>query len=528
MSRPQPKSPPNRLQTALDIGLIAALSFVAHATHFSYKQGQAVICGDSAQYVASAEALLDSERTPHFEMRKPGYAFFLAAIALVSGNMGWAALVANYVCLGLLPLAAYGWGRHLRSRPLGWIAAALTIAQPQTVFWGDRMLSESLFTVVLSFGLLALVVGLSKRRSRRWLALAGVLLGLAWFTRGSATPIIAVAGAAIIVAMWREPRRAVVSCACFAVPVLGFIALECGLNQSYSGRFRPANGTVGATLLLRARHFEGFEFPQSRDASRVLALLPERSEGDAYISSHLDVWMARYHAVHDLNLSEYEYDDLMRRVGVSMLLHNFGAYVRSSLRLTAHHLLRRPEGQDLSPVPTYRRTWPYIHPDAPADASSWVTNWPAYYGLPHMTRERSLELVDRMHHAAATRAPFGGSTVWRVLRYWSSKPVATATTAALTGLGTLWPGFALLLCFWLGLNRRTCIVLAAAYLADALFLGFLTPTTVRLQFIWIVTDTVLASSLVLGAGLAMRWCSSALRGQLIARRRPVGEVASPP
>jgi hypothetical protein len=48
-------------------------------------------------------------------------------------------------------------------------------------------------------------------------------------------------------------------------------------------------------------------------------------------------------------------------------------------------------------------------------------------------------------------------------------------------------------------------VLAVAYVADALFLGFLTPTNVRLQFVWIVTDTALAAGLVVGVfGLGAR------------------------
>ncbi len=484
--------------TTIDVLLIAAISFVAEGTHFSYKQGRALICGDSAQYVASAEALLSPGKTPHFEMRKPGYILYLAGVSLAFGNTGWAAVTGHHIFMGLLPLAAYALGRHLRSRWVGWLAAILTIARLQSVVWGERMMSETLFTCLFSFGLVLFLVALSRAGSRRWMVGAGVLLGMAWLTRGAALPIIAVGVVAILVTMARDWRRALASCVSFISPVLFCVVLECSLNLAYAGQFLTSNNTVGATALLRARHFDGLELPDTPEAAQVLALLPERSREEAYVASHLDVWVARYHAVHDKGMDEWEYDNLMRRVGWDALAGHLQSYLKSSLQLTLCHLFRQADGQGLSPVPEDRRTGPLIHPAAPGDAE-WDTTWFAYYGLPHMTLAESVALVDRMKTAAAQRAPFGKARIWKAFRYWKTKPVAQWPLAGLARLSSLWPAVALLGCFLLGLNRKTCAVLAAAYLLDALFIGLLTPTNARLQFIWIVIDTSLAAGAVVGA-----------------------------
>lgn len=481
----------------MDVLLIAVVSFVAETTHFSYKQGRALICGDSAQYVASAEALLSPDKTPHFEMRKPGYILCLAGVSLVFGNMGWAAVTGHHFFMGLLPLAAYALGRHLRSRWVGWLAATLTIARLQSVVWGERMMSETLFTCLFSFGLFLFLVALSRTDQRRWMVGAGVLLGMAWLTRGAASPIIALGVVAILVTTGRDWRKALASSASFVTPVLLCIVLECGLNLANAGQFRPSNSTAGATILLRARHFDGLDLPDTREAAQVLALLPERSRDQAYVASHLDVWVARYHAVHDLGMDEWEYDDLMRRVGWDALAGNLQSYVMSSLRMTLCHLFRQPDGQGLSPVPENRRRGPLIHPAAPRDVD-WDTTWFAYYGLPHMTLPESVGLVDRMKTAATQRAPIGRAAVWKAFRYWKTKPAVERPLAGLTWLATLWPGVALLGCPLFGLNRRTCAVLATAYILDALFIGFLTPTNVRLQFIWIVVDTSLTAGAAIG------------------------------
>lgn len=487
----------NKLSTALDLALIATIAFVAQATNFSAQQGRSIICGDSAQYVASAEALLDPGETPHFEMRKPGYILFLAGVQLAFGNMGWAAISLNHVLLGLLPLIAYGFGRHLHGRVAGWLAALLVTVRLQDIAWGNRMMSEALFTALFSLGLLLFVVALSRKPGRGWMIAAGSLLGLAWLTRGSATPAIVAAAVAVVVVMRNDWRRALTACSCFALPILGCIAIECGLNLTHGGQFRPSNGTVGVILLLRARHFEGMEMPDLPESAQALAWLPERDPNDAFLANHLDIWVARYRAIHDFGMNEWEYDTLMGRVGTAALASDLSSYLISGLRLTAHHLMRSPDGLSLSPIPSDRRLDPVRHAASMPD-DDWDATWFAYYGLPHLGQDESKALIDRMNTAAQTRAPFGESELWSALRYWKTNPMAARSMQALAWLGSLWPGLALIGCIYLGLNRTCCALLAFAYLLDALFIGFLTPTNTRLQFIWIVCDSALVAGLTVG------------------------------
>ncbi|MFQ5493959.1 MAG: ArnT family glycosyltransferase [Phycisphaerae bacterium] len=476
----------------VDLALIGLVSFVLQATHFSYRQGRSVISGDSAQYVASAKALLSPETTPHFEMRKPGYILFLAAVMSVFGNMGYAVVACQYGLLAALPLAAYGLGRHLHGRALGWAAAGLTAVRLLEVYWAERIMSEVLYCFLFSFGLLAFVAGLARNGSRRWLLMAGLLLGTAWLTRGVATPVIAAGVVVLFLSLRKNLRTALASCAMFIAPIAGCLVVECALNLNFAGQFRPSNGTAGATLLLRARNFEGFDWPATPEAARVAALVPQRDAGEAYVANLLDAWVARYRAVHDLTMTEWEYDTLMGRAGLQLIARHPWPYLRSSARLALGHLARHPDGQTLSPIAAERLSGPLIHPAA-AGREDGTEYWFAYWGLPHMALDRSVELVGRMKTSAETRAPFGSSAVWRTLRVVQAMPIVQGIQRGCIWLGSLWPGFALIALAFLRLRARTCAFLAVAYVVDAAFIGLLTPTTARLQFVWIAIDTTMGA-----------------------------------
>ena len=124
----------------------------------------------------------------------------------------------------------------MRSRGAGWLAALLVMARLPEIIWGDRMMSEALFTCLFSFGLLAFVVGLSRSRPTSWMLAAGVLLGLSWLTRGSATPTLALAALAIPVVMRKTWRCALASVTSFATPIACCVIAECGLNLTYAGQ----------------------------------------------------------------------------------------------------------------------------------------------------------------------------------------------------------------------------------------------------------------------------------------------------
>ena len=81
----------------VDCALIPAIGLEAQAPAFTSKMGRAIVCTDSYQYVAAAEALLDPEQVPQFDKRKPGYPFFLAGVWAVAVRYGNARLRADIV-----------------------------------------------------------------------------------------------------------------------------------------------------------------------------------------------------------------------------------------------------------------------------------------------------------------------------------------------------------------------------------------------------------------------------------------------
>ncbi|UCG15679.1 MAG: hypothetical protein JSV19_10335 [Phycisphaerales bacterium] len=497
-SRPGPRRGPLPPYILFDVLVLLGISLVAEGIAFSAPQGRAVINGDSAQYVAVAEALVRSDQSAHFELRKPGYPLFLAAVKLAFGHLGWAAIVCNHGLLVLLPLAAYGFGLHLHSRVLGWVAAGLTIVQLQSAVLGNRIMSEVLYTVLLSFGLLTFAVGLRRTGAGWWLAGSGLLLAFAWLTRGAATAVIPVAGVAVAVVYRCDRRKLAALSGAFVFPIVCVILFECLLNCVCAGRFRISSGAAGATMwAYRGRYFQGTAMPPTADADRILALLPERTVDEAFLCNSMDQWVARYRAVHDAGWEEWEFDRACRRMAVATIRSDPVSFLGCSARLALHHLLRRGEAFSLSRVPQSKRRAAIAHP-AIRSPSEVQTHWYAYWGLPHLPLEGSMQLVDRLQAEASVRAPFGGSKVWTAFRYWKTKPPMDSLMDASRRLGDLWPGFALLLCGVLGLNRTTCCVLAAAYVLEALLIGFVTVTTERFQFVWLATDTTLAAALPVG------------------------------
>ncbi len=507
-------------RTAVDAVLILAIGLTAQMGRFSWQGGRFMVNADSVQYVDGAEALLDPEQTPNFGFRKPGYALVLAAVAVLFGNMGYAAVAVNHFCYGLLPAAAYGLGCNLHSRWTGWVAAILTIARLQALFWADRIMSEPVYTCLLTFGLLVLACWLSRQRKARWLVFAGLLLGGAWLVRAAAVAVI-VAAVAVLVFLWhrlpagettgwkpvphienrcQRPRRILAACACLLAPIGAAVLFECELNRRWGGHFRTCTGGLGPMLLMRARYLQGVEFPDTTAARACAALLPERDPGDAYCVNKLDTWVAHHRAVQTRSMDEWTFDALARRAALEMFAADPVKYLSTSGKIIFRHALRRRNDPMLA-----RYAWPGHAPmllpgDAPDNAQS-REQWYTYWALPHRSRAQSQALVARMHAVATQQAPFALAGPLTSIRHLTLLPAATAVVGVLIRVGAVWPGFALIGCGLLGLNRRTCLLLGLVYLADCVLIGMCGATDEanrRFQEVWIAIDTTLAAALVTG------------------------------
>jgi len=549
----------------VDLVWVIGLSLVAQMTCFSAAQGRAVISADSIQYVAAAEALLHGDSVPHFEMRKPGFIFWLWLIGVIAGNMGWAVIAANHALLATLPVAAYGFGTLLHSRLLGWCAALVTMAKLQTAVWGNRMMSEALYATLLSFGLLAACAAMKRRsvtshsdedsvdsrtaepplphgrgadrnperkrvglglyrssntgprtdaRARRsrpvagasgsdwrgaennvlWLA-AGVLLGLAWLTRGTASAVIAAVATVLVILAVYESIRCGMGWAKHALRITNFLApvalmllCECTLNFMTAGHFATSTGTKGAALLLRMTFHQGENLPESSDAAQATAWIPERSRADAFVASDIDVWVARHRALHDHGLTEWEYDQLMGGIGRDLVARHFGAYAASASAMALHHLLRRGDGRVLSLVSAEIRL--------PALRDAHDAN-PMWWALPELATSQRQALTSRMQIAATAKAPFGDGRMWSGARYALTLSPLRELASVLQSVGGALVVVGLLAGLWSGRRRSAYVLLFAAMIAEATLVGLLLITTDRFQFVWIAADSALASAALL-------------------------------
>lgn len=517
----------------LDVIVLLLLSLAMEMVYFSAQQGRAVISADSIQYVAGADALLNGDSVPHFEMRKPGYILWLWLVGLVAGNLGWAAIVANHVLLVSLPAGAYGMGLMLHSRALAWVAAWLTIARLGREQWANRMMSEALYAVLLTFGLLAVCMALKRQRSGQragsfdvcWLV-AGTLLGLAWLTRGTAAAVIAAVVALMMgMAVWEFVQtkcgslERTLQIAAFLAPVLVLCWFECTLNEATTGRLATSTATRGAALLLRMTYYQGEELPETPEARRALEWIPERKPGDAFVVSDIDVWIARHRALHVDGLNEWEYDALMGKIGAELVRRDPIRYAVSAGGMAFSHLVRFISPYDLAGAAGKEKRHDMDinlkmagfagSPDVSCVPGDYegppCTEGPVglWWSLPEWPKEKRNAFINEVTTAARTKAPFGDGRIWANARYWLSLEPVHALMQLATSVCIFMSSFGLILGLVWGRFRPGFALLALVVLAEAALIGALVMTSERFMFVWIAMDSVRAGMvIVIAASLA--------------------------
>ena len=484
----------------VDVGLILAIGLAAEAGHFAWRDGRAVISGDSIQYVDAAEALLSADAAPDFAVRKPGYPLLLAGLALLVGNMSWAAIAANHLLLSTLPLAAYGLGCRLHSRVTGWLAALFAVAQLQALVRGGRIMSEAPYMFFVSFGILFLAVAFGRPRQVRWLIATGVFLAAAWLIRSIAIVAIVPALGLTVLLLRRTPRQAVVASLALMLPVAAAVVVECGLNARHGGQFRTSTGSLGLMMMMRARHLQGLPMADSEVGRRCLSLLPDRDPEDAYRASELDTWVARYRAVHDYGMTDWATDALMRRAAMDTAVEAPLEFLAGGVDVFARHLLHRGSVEAFGYVPESRRL-PILEHEAAAGDPDSQRRWYAYWALPNRSLDRSLELTARVETHATERAPFAGMEPFSTLRYATLHPAVQTAMRLICIPASLWAPLALAVCGLLGFNRRVCLLVALVYVLEAAAIAICCPSVSafnRYQCVWLATDAALSASAIVG------------------------------
>jgi 4-amino-4-deoxy-L-arabinose transferase-like glycosyltransferase len=162
------------------------------AAHF-LNIARCVSRGEGFSNPAAWPAWLAPGRLPAPETFKdPGYPYAIAGVGVLTGDLFLAGQLVSLLAGVLLPLALYRLARRLTGdRTVALVAALLTAGSPELIAQSVRVMSESLFTLLLVLALAVAAPDPARPRSsgaRGWTPdlLAGGLLGLAFLTREQA------------------------------------------------------------------------------------------------------------------------------------------------------------------------------------------------------------------------------------------------------------------------------------------------------------------------------------------------------
>ncbi|MGB0715520.1 MAG: hypothetical protein ACPGXK_06565 [Phycisphaerae bacterium] len=531
-----------------DLFLIFAIALISEAAAFGRANGKTVINADSIQYIYNAEAILGGD-TPDYSLRKPGYSLWLAAVGYLFGNMTWGAIVANYGVLTLLPVAAYGIGYEFRGRWAGWLAALLCVIQTHEFHYADRILTESLYVVLLTFGIWALIAAVKQPTAvGRWM-LTGSILAAAWSVRSAAVLAIGVAVMALIgihllalrsqhrttapagrIHLASQPKSLAFAIVALLLPVFAAYTAEAASNYRSHGYFRKSTGSIGMMLLMRTRHLQGLPMPDTEEAAQCLAWLPERSSDDAFRANEVDTWMARYRARRSDQRSasggkkvrtDWDVDTTMRQTAGQIARRAPLTFLGCSLDIGIGHLLRSnrvPYGSyvdhaDRYPVLSlaYSQGLQPTHPD-PVDLEmgcDWE-HWWAFASMPQMSPDRQADLAVRIEQLSRERAPFAGQGPLAVLRYAAMHPLSAGLIDTVNATRFIPPLLVLLLVCMISQRWQLGFVLALLYLTDALLISICCPSesaAMRYRSIWLGLDAAIIGIFlsIMGSSLVVLW-----------------------
>lgn len=185
---------------------------------------------DSSTYEGPALAVLEtghfavSPERPDIPMtvRTPGYPAFIATVYAIAGRSRSALIVVQMLVSAGTIVVTYMIGRTLWTAGVGLIAAVVLLLDVTSFLYVQEVGTETLFTFLLTLGLLAgvrVITGSARRRG--WALLLGVCLALATLVRpiGYYLVIPVVVGCVVVERLGRRPwRRALATAGIVLVP----------------------------------------------------------------------------------------------------------------------------------------------------------------------------------------------------------------------------------------------------------------------------------------------------------------------
>jgi hypothetical protein len=162
-----------------DLLLVLAFTLLTNLLYYAASNGD-FFYPDSATYLTPARFLLHgdgfiNERHVAETLRTPGYPVFLLPFLALTKNAA-GIVIAQHVLNALLAAAIYLLVRRRLSRGTAVAAAVLFAIDTPTIHYANKVLTETLFTVML-FALFALALRIVRAPRMRELAIAALLSG---------------------------------------------------------------------------------------------------------------------------------------------------------------------------------------------------------------------------------------------------------------------------------------------------------------------------------------------------------------
>lgn len=312
------------------VGLIAATG-IAMRWGFVSTGAPTFVTPDSESYVLPGWELAHGAGFNPELRRTPVYSLFIALVFRLTGDDLERLAMAQHGLGVLTALAAWAAARATYGQ-LGGLLAGLGVAvSGPLLIYEHYLLSEALFTFLLTGGLAALVV--ATHRSNGWaFALGGVLLGLAAMCRPIGQLVLPIAVVFALVSAGRAPgkgiRRAAIVLASAMLIVLPWMVRNLVIHHAFATEGALGQALIGRTI----RHDRGFVYenpahpdpdPLRAAARRIIAEEAATGEpsGGRITARVRD----------ELGLSQSETSSLLRGLALEAIWNQRDRYVQSTL-----------------------------------------------------------------------------------------------------------------------------------------------------------------------------------------------------
>jgi hypothetical protein len=321
-----------RQELALNLAMAAIIVIAAFALRWPFIDSGApmFVTPDSESYLLPGWELAHGQGFNPELRRTPVYSLFIASVlTLLGDNLERLATVQHLIGVATA-LVVFTFARTIYGSLAGLLAGlAVAISGPQLIY-EHYLLSEALFTLLLSASLGAVVAGVA-RDSRGWLLLAGVVLALAALCR----PIGQIAvPLAIVFTVASAGRHVRVGVGRGAFVLLGVILImgPWMLRNLVTHESFAAEGALGQALIGRTvRHDKGFVYydvanpdpdPIRQAARRIIA--DEAATGEpsgGRVTARIR---------EELGLSQSQTSALLRSLALQTIWENRDHYVQST------------------------------------------------------------------------------------------------------------------------------------------------------------------------------------------------------